>query len=62
MAPDREVRERAFEALYTAHYQEVAGYVLRRVPADAADDVIAQVFAVAWRRFDCFSTDFDRRR
>ena len=46
------VRERAFEALYTAHYQAIAGYVLRRVPADEADDVIAQVFTVAWRRFD----------
>src|SRR5215469_968609 len=46
------VRERAFEALYTAHYQAIAGYVLRRVPAAEADDVIAQVFAVTWRRFD----------
>jgi RNA polymerase sigma-70 factor (ECF subfamily) len=46
------VREREFEALYTTHYQAIAGYVLRRVPAGAADDVIAQVFAVAWRRFD----------
>lgn len=43
--------ERAFEALYTAHYQAIAGYVLRRVPSDEADDVIAQVFTVAWRRF-----------
>jgi hypothetical protein len=46
------VREQAFEALYTAHYQAIAGYVLRRVPADEADDVIAQVFTVAWRRLD----------
>ena len=44
--------ERAFEALYAAHYQAIAGYVLRRVPADEADDVIAQVFTVAWRRVD----------
>jgi RNA polymerase sigma-70 factor, ECF subfamily len=51
MAPDREVTERAFEALYTAHYQEITGYVLRRLPAHEADDVIAQVFTVAWRRF-----------
>jgi RNA polymerase sigma-70 factor (ECF subfamily) len=48
---DGGVRERAFEALYTAHYQAIAAYVLRRVPADEADDVIAQVFTVAWRRF-----------
>jgi RNA polymerase sigma-70 factor (ECF subfamily) len=49
--PDQGGSERRFEALYTAHYQAIAGYVLRRVPADAADDVIAQVFTVAWRRF-----------
>ncbi len=52
MTPDREVRERAFEALYVSHYREIAGYVLRRVPAHEADDVIAAVFTVAWRRFD----------
>jgi RNA polymerase sigma-70 factor (ECF subfamily) len=49
---DRGVRERRFEALYDAHYQAIAGYVLRRVAAHEADDVIAQVFTVAWRRFD----------
>jgi RNA polymerase sigma factor (sigma-70 family) len=48
---DRGDSERRFEALYTAHYRAIAGYVLRRVPADEADDVIAQVFTVAWRRF-----------
>jgi hypothetical protein len=48
---DRGVRERTFEALYAAHYQAIAGYVLRRVAAHEADDVIAQVFTVAWRRF-----------
>jgi RNA polymerase sigma-70 factor (ECF subfamily) len=47
-----EVRERAFEALYAAHYQAIVGYVLRRVPADETHDVIAQVFTVAWRRLD----------
>jgi len=45
-------QERRFEALYTAHYQAIAGYVLRRVAAHEADDVIAQVFTVAWRRMD----------
>jgi RNA polymerase sigma-70 factor (ECF subfamily) len=49
---DRGGRERRFEALYAAHYQAIAGYVLRRVAAHEADDVIAQVFTVAWRRFD----------
>ena len=48
---DKKGAERRFEALYAAHYQAIAGYVLRRVAADEADDVIAQVFTVAWRRF-----------
>ena len=40
-----------FEAFYRSRYQEIAAYVRRRVPEDAADDVIANVFTVAWRRF-----------
>lgn len=40
-----------FEAFYRGSYQEIAAYVRRRVPDDAADDVIANVFTVAWRRF-----------
>lgn len=40
-----------FEAFYRGRYQEIAAYVRRRVGDDAADDVIANVFAVAWRRF-----------
>lgn len=40
-----------FETLYMGSYQEISGYVRRRVPPDAADDVVAQVFTVAWRRF-----------
>ncbi len=52
MRDHREGRERRFEALYIAHYRAIAGYVLRRVATDEADDVIAQVFTVAWRRLD----------
>jgi RNA polymerase sigma factor (sigma-70 family) len=40
-----------FEAFYRARYQEIAAYVRRRVADEAADDVIANVFTVAWRRF-----------
>jgi RNA polymerase sigma-70 factor (ECF subfamily) len=43
--------EERFEALYTDSYQEICGYVRRRVPLPDADDVVAQVFTVAWRRF-----------
>ena len=40
-----------FEALYRSRYQQIAAYVRRRVADDAADDVIANVFTVVWRRF-----------
>lgn len=45
-------RAAEFESFYTARYTEIAGYVRRRVAKDEADDVVAGVFAVAWRRFD----------
>lgn len=40
-----------FEATYAAHYDALMRYALRRVtdPADAAD-VVAETWAVAWRR------------
>lgn len=41
-----------FETLYAARYQDIAGYVRRRVAEHDAEDVIANVFAVAWRRID----------
>ena len=44
-------RERAFRALYAAHFDAVLGFALRRVdrPEDAGD-VTADTFLVAWRR------------
>ena len=47
-------RRRRFEALYVEHYATICAYVLRRLahsPAEAPD-VVADVFAVAWRRLD----------
>jgi RNA polymerase sigma-70 factor (ECF subfamily) len=44
--------EARFEAIYAEHYGRVLGYVLRRAPATAAADVVADVFLVAWRRLD----------
>jgi RNA polymerase sigma factor (sigma-70 family) len=46
-----------FTVLYRRYYGAVARYVGRRVTADAARDVIADAFLVAWRRFDDFPTD-----
>jgi RNA polymerase sigma-70 factor (ECF subfamily) len=41
-----------FAAFYAAHYRPIAAYIRRRVPEDTAQDVLAQVFTLAWRRFD----------
>jgi RNA polymerase sigma-70 factor (ECF subfamily) len=39
-----------FDALYREHAGEVRRYVRRRWDAQSADDVVADVFVVAWRR------------
>jgi RNA polymerase sigma-70 factor, ECF subfamily len=35
---------------YEQHHGAIRGFVARRVERDAIDDVVAEVFAVAWRR------------
>jgi RNA polymerase sigma-70 factor (ECF subfamily) len=49
--PSWEHRERRFSYLYREHYRSVWAYAVRRIEsrADAAD-VVADVFATAWRR------------
>lgn len=42
----------AFRRFYSAHYREMVAYVSRRADSDDVYDVIAQIFAVAWRKFD----------
>lgn len=42
----------AFRRLYEAYYPDVLAYCVRRVGRDDAPDLSAEVFAVAWRRFD----------
>jgi RNA polymerase sigma-70 factor (ECF subfamily) len=39
-----------FEELYTRHAGAVRGYAMRRCDPETADDVVADVFLVAWRR------------
>jgi RNA polymerase sigma factor (sigma-70 family) len=41
-----------FETFFEQHYQEISGYVRRRLPESDADDAVGQIFMVAWRRFD----------
>ena len=47
--PDREVR---FRTLYEATYRDLLRFVQRRVHPTHAEDIAADVFLVAWRRFD----------
>jgi RNA polymerase sigma-70 factor (ECF subfamily) len=41
-----------FDALYREHAAAVTRYVRRRCEAQGSDDVVADVFVVAWRRRD----------
>lgn len=45
-----ETSRAAFEAIFRAHYDDLLHFAVRRVGADAAPDVVADVFLVAWRR------------
>lgn len=46
-----ERREQRFSSLYREHYRSVWAYALRRMESQAdAADVVADVFATAWRR------------
>ena len=49
MPPTRDER---FEGLFRENYAAVRGYALRRATPEAAQDVVAETFLVAWRRLD----------
>lgn len=51
-APRSAERNDRFRALYDAAYVDLLRFVQRRVPPTRAEDVVADVFLVAWRRFD----------
>ncbi|HLF61506.1 MAG TPA: sigma-70 family RNA polymerase sigma factor [Acidimicrobiia bacterium] len=44
--------DQRFESLFRTHHQAVLSYCRRRMAATDAEDVAADVFAVAWRRLD----------
>jgi RNA polymerase sigma factor (sigma-70 family) len=52
-ATDRE----AFSALFARHYPAVWRFVARRASPDAVDDVVAETFLAAWRRYDDLPSD-----
>jgi RNA polymerase sigma-70 factor (ECF subfamily) len=43
---------RRFEVLFHQHADAVLAYAIRRSDVDTAEEVVAQTFAVAWRRLD----------
>jgi RNA polymerase sigma-70 factor (ECF subfamily) len=49
--------ERRFRELFERHYGAISAYADRRCPSADADDVVAETFAVAWRRLDAVPTD-----
>jgi RNA polymerase sigma factor (sigma-70 family) len=44
--------EERFRAIYVQHRAAVTAYVRRRTTADAVEDVVADTFAVCWRKLD----------
>jgi RNA polymerase sigma-70 factor (ECF subfamily) len=46
-----------FELLYAKHAPAVKAYALRRTDSSVADDIVAEVFVVCWRRFDQVPAD-----
>jgi RNA polymerase sigma-70 factor (ECF subfamily) len=47
-----ETHEERFETLFRDNYASVRAYALRRTSREAAQDVVAETFLVAWRRVD----------
>lgn len=44
--------EQRFEALYREHYAAITRFAHRRIAAACAEEVVADTFAIAWRRLD----------
>lgn len=48
-----------FHSLFARHYRAIYSYAARRLGADQAADVAADVFTVAWRRMDAVPAEPD---
>jgi RNA polymerase sigma-70 factor (ECF subfamily) len=46
-----------YERMFAATYGEVRGYVARRAPRAEIEDVLSEVYLVAWRRFESVTGD-----
>jgi RNA polymerase sigma-70 factor (ECF subfamily) len=49
---DQDEQRAALERLYAAHAASVRGYLRQRTDAATADDLLSDVFVVAWRRLE----------
>ena len=54
--------ETAFRELFEAAYDDLLCFVERRIHLAVADDVVAEVFLIAWRRFDTVPEPLDEAR
>ncbi len=45
-------RDARFTTLYDAYHHRILGYAQRRTGRDDAVDIVAETFAIAWRRLD----------
>lgn len=48
----QQAAEERFQEIYRRHRGAVAAYARRRVPGEAAEDVVAETFLVCWRNLD----------
>ncbi|MCM2390634.1 RNA polymerase sigma factor [Streptomyces albipurpureus] len=46
------IAEEDFTALYRRHHGDISAYVRRRIDTDQVAEVVAEVFTIAWRRWD----------
>jgi RNA polymerase sigma-70 factor, ECF subfamily len=57
MSPVSDVRAERFSVLYEASYGAIHAYACRRAGSQAADEIAAETFLVAWRRFDALPAE-----
>lgn len=62
LATDSETTDvnEAFTTLYEAHYSPVRAYASACVSAGDVDDIVAETFLVAWRRWDDIPAEWTR--
>ena len=57
MQSDTAEREQRFTQVYQRCYGSVFAYAARRAGRDSADEVAAETFVIAWRRFESLPTE-----